>query len=118
MAYKHGTRPRNNRIEVWATDEELAEINKNAKESGMSRSKYLRDLGRHYQPKSYYDREAVRDMLKIHADLGRLGGLLKLWLSERQGEGARPINVRQVLRQIESSHQLMAQTFMERVRVR
>ena len=38
-----------------------------------------RGLG--YQPKSVLDHRAIEDLAKVNADLGRLGGLLKMWLA-------------------------------------
>ncbi len=44
-------------------------------------SAYLRMLGLGYQPKSLVDNDRVIELAKINGDLGRLGGLLKLWLT-------------------------------------
>ncbi|MBA4804782.1 MAG: hypothetical protein H2038_09055 [Brevundimonas sp.] len=41
-------------------------------------------------------------MIQAHGDLARLGGLLKLWLSEHEDHGAPAIEVRSVLHQIEA----------------
>jgi hypothetical protein len=41
--------------------------------------------------------------VKINADQGRLGGLLKLWISERPGQGAAVADVRRLLLQIEEA---------------
>ncbi|HAN9741196.1 TPA: CopG family transcriptional regulator, partial [Escherichia coli] len=30
---------------------------------------------------------------KVNGDLGRVAGLLKLWLAEKRGQGARPVDV-------------------------
>ena len=113
MGKAQGNRPRSNRMDVWADDEELAEINQRAKALRLSRSEYLRNLGLGYQPKSQFDQEAVRSLVKLNADQGRLGGLLKLWLSEKPGEGASQKNVKDVLNQIESLQQLMAQLVLK-----
>jgi hypothetical protein len=48
----------------------------------MSVASYLRAVGAGYQPRAVVDRDQVDAMLKINGDLGRLGGLLKLWLSD------------------------------------
>ncbi len=111
-----GTRPRQQRIEVWLNPEELVQIDANAKACGLSRSKFLRELGRGYQPNSVYDHQAIRELVKTRADQGRLGGLLKLWLSEHKGKGTRPKNVREVLYQIESLQQQLARIVMEGVK--
>ena len=88
MGKAQGNRPRGHRIDVWADAEELAEINARCKALKLSRSEYLRNLGLGYQPKGQFDQEAIRSLVKLHADQGRLGGLLKLWLSEKNGNGA------------------------------
>jgi hypothetical protein len=52
-----------------------------------------------YEPKSILDAERVGELLKACGDLGRLGVLLKLWLSERPG-GAPETEVRALLHSI------------------
>jgi hypothetical protein len=47
----------------------------------LSVSRYLRDVGMGYEPQSVIDAELVRQLSKINGDQGRLGGLLKLWLT-------------------------------------
>ncbi len=58
------------------------------------------------------DTQAISNLLKALADLGRLGGLLKLWLSERPGQGASTVDVRRLLRQIEA-HQMQLKGIIE-----
>jgi len=41
--------------------------------------------------------------VRVNADQGRLGGLLKLWLSDRPGDGASTSDVRRLLREIEET---------------
>ena len=36
------------------------------------------------------DLRAVGELAKVNGDLGRVAGLLKLWLAEKRGQGARP----------------------------
>ena len=95
------TAPRGKRpLYVWVTPEERAEIERLAASAGLPVSVYLRTLGLAYEPKSVLDAERVGDLLKACGDLGRLGGLLKLWLVDRPGEGAPETDVRQLLDQI------------------
>ena len=95
------TRPRGKRpFNVWVTPEERATIERRATSTGLSASAYLRNLGLAYQPKSILDAERVGELLKACGDLGRLGGLLKLWLVERPGQGAPEADIRQLLLQI------------------
>jgi len=111
-----GTRPRQNRLDVWVTSEEKQAIEANAARVCMSRSEYLRALGLGYQPKGRFDIEAIERLVKIHGDQGRLGGLLKLWLSEKAGEGASVKDVRGLLEQIESLQIVLARLLMEESR--
>jgi hypothetical protein len=76
------TRPRGKPIYVWTTAEERAEIQRLARATGLSQSAYLRTVGLGYQPASAFDADAVLALARIHADQGRLGGLLKLSLAQ------------------------------------
>ncbi|MEO8489111.1 plasmid mobilization protein [Pseudomonas sp.] len=90
---KTTARRRGKPIEVWVTDEEKAVITDKAREAGMSRSGYLRALGLNTPIRSVVDLVAVADLAKVNGDLGRVAGLLKLWLAEKRGEGASAIDV-------------------------
>ncbi|MBD8807047.1 plasmid mobilization protein [Pseudomonas syringae] len=90
---KTTARRRGKPIEVWVTDEEKAVITDKAREAGMSRSGYLRALGLNTPIRSVVDLVAVSDLAKVNGDLGRVAGLLKLWLAEKRGEGASAIDV-------------------------
>ena len=79
------TRLRSKPMYVWATAEERAEIQRLARATGMSQSAYLRTVGLGYEPPSTCDPDAVLALARIHADQGRLGGLLKLSLSQEKG---------------------------------
>lgn len=104
-----GTRPRSQRIEVWATPEEKAVIEENARKCrSRSASEYLRELGQGFEPRSRFDQEFLKELMALKADQARLGGLLKLWLSEKPGEGTSVKNVRSVLNQLEASQQHLA----------
>jgi len=95
------TTPRGKRpINVWVTAEERAQIERLAAATGLPVSVYLRTLGLGYEPKSLLDAERVGELLRACGDLGRLGGLLKLWLSERPGQGASQVEIRTLLHSI------------------
>lgn len=97
------TRDRNRTLRVVVSVTEREAITEAAKASGLSVSAYLRSVGLGYSPPSAYDQEAVIALLKATGDQGRLGGLLKMWLTERPGEGADVADVRAVLDQIEAA---------------
>jgi len=90
---KTKARRRGKPIEVWVNDEEKARITARAEQSGMSRSGFLRAVGLNYPIRSVVDLTAVADLAKVNGDLGRVAGLLKLWLGEKRGQGARAVDV-------------------------
>ena len=81
-----GKRPRRRRRDRWvqvrASAEEVEAITAQARAVGMSVGAYLRAVGAGYQPRAVVDQDRIDAMLKVNGDLGRLGGLLKLWLSD------------------------------------
>ena len=92
-------------IKVWLTQDERAEVAERAAQTGMSLSAYLRAAGLNHQIKSIADADAVADLLKVPADLGRVAGLLKLWLAEKRGIGAPAFDVDRMMvqfRQLQS----------------
>lgn len=91
--WNHGDRPRGKRIAVWVNDDEKAEIEKRAKSAGMSSSQFLKSVGLNLPIRSVVDLGAVAELAKVNGDLGRVAGLLKLWLAEKRGQGANPIEV-------------------------
>ena len=84
----YGSRPRGKYIKVFVTSEEMSEIQEKAKMSGLSMSAFLRALALNQKVRSVLDLHAVTDMVKVNGDLGRMAGLLKLWLREKRGQGA------------------------------
>ena len=90
---KSKARRRGKPIEVWVNDEEKAQISTRAEQSGLSRSGYLRAVGLNYPIRSVVDLAAVGDLAKVNGDLGRVAGLLKLWLAKKHGQGAPAIDV-------------------------
>ncbi|AOZ12115.1 CopG family transcriptional regulator [Pseudomonas lundensis] len=94
---KAPARRRSKPIEVWVSDEEKSAITEKANEAGLSRSGYLRALGLSTPIRSVVDLKAVADLAKVNGDLGRVAGLLKLWLVEKNGHGARPIEIERMM---------------------
>ena len=80
-AKKEKTRRESNPIKVWVTPEEKAVIKAKAGAHSLSASSYLRRLGLAMPVESTIDQRAILDLVKINADLGRFGGLIKMWLT-------------------------------------
>jgi hypothetical protein len=68
-------------IKVYMTPEEKARIVANAGACGLSLSAYLRTLATGHTPTPRVDLSGLAEVFRIHADLGRLGGLLKMLLA-------------------------------------
>jgi hypothetical protein len=73
---------RDRRLKVRVCPEEAQTIQDNARAVGMPVTAYLRAVGMGYRPRATVDRDRIAEMLRINGDLGRLGGLLKLFLSD------------------------------------
>jgi hypothetical protein len=69
-------------IKVYCPPTERAELEAKAKSAGMSVSRYLAAVGIGYPVKTVLDHQRVEDLMRIDGNLGRLGGLLKLWLTD------------------------------------
>jgi hypothetical protein len=109
-----GPRQRRRRLKVSVTEAERDRIIELAALTRLSTSAYLRSLGVGWVPRSTLDHQAVLALAKVNADQGRLGGLLKLWLSERPGQGASTLDVRRLLGEIEAA-QAQLRKLMERL---
>ncbi|CAI9911324.1 conjugal transfer transcriptional regulator TraJ [Pseudomonas aeruginosa] len=105
-------------LRVPVLPEEKALIEKQAKAAGRSVAAYLRALGMGYEVGSILDACMVGDLVKINADQGRLGGLLKMWLTNderfagfEEAQMRRTIGV--VLSKIEETQQALLQLAMK-----
>jgi hypothetical protein len=81
--------------------------------AGMSTGRYLREVGQGYVIQGTVDCEQVREVARINGDLGRLGGLLKLWLTN--SERLVPVGektIRSTLNRIEQTQTEMAEVMM------
>ena len=101
------SRTRHLRVPVFPEEAEVIEAA--AGRANMSVARYLREVGQGYQIRGVVDAEQVRELARINGDLGRLGGLLKLWLTDDErtsafGEGT----IRALLGRIERTQDDMA----------
>ncbi|MEQ1544583.1 conjugal transfer protein TraJ [Methyloglobulus sp.] len=68
-------------IKVCCTPDERQAIADKAGQCGLSVSNFLRTVGLGSGVVSVVDHRKVDELVRINGDLGRLGGLLKLWLA-------------------------------------
>lgn len=107
------TRKANSPMKVYCLPSEKIVVEENAAAAGKSVSSFLLAVGQGYQVSGVVDYERVRELSRINGDLGRLGGLLKLWLTNdertaRFGDAT----IRAVLAKIEKSQDEMAKIMM------
>lgn len=95
---------------VAVSEDEAHQIRQLAAATRMPISTYLRNVGLGYQVRGLLDHMRVEQLAKINGDLGRLGGLLKLWLTNdvRTEQFGEP-TIRAVLWKIEDSQADMQQ---------
>jgi hypothetical protein len=82
MRYKEcGMKNKQTLVKVYIKPEEKARIAANAQASRLSMSAYSRTLALGGNPGSNLELDEMNKLLKVSADLGRLGGLLKMLLT-------------------------------------
>lgn len=106
-----GKRKHHLRVPVFPDEKQL--IEEQAQRAGMSVARFLRDVGQGYRIGGVVDYEQVRELARINGDLGRLGGLLKLWLTndERTAQFGEA-TLRALLSRIEATQDQMGQVMM------
>ncbi len=78
-------RKRDQSIQIRVTAEEKRFIEQRANAcAGGTSAHYLRSLGLGTELKTKSDGETVKTLLKIGADFGRVGGLVKLFVAQRE----------------------------------
>lgn len=108
------TRKAGRHLRVPVLPDEEAQIKELAASTGLSVASYLRNVGLGYQVRGIVDNKRVEELARINGDLGRLGGLLKLWLTDdartRQFGVA---TILAVLSKIEASQERMQEVMKE-----
>ena len=75
-------------VKVYCLPEERAQLQASASAARKSLSTYLLNVGLGYPVRNILDQRYVEDLLRVNADMGRLGGLLKLWLTNDERTAA------------------------------
>jgi hypothetical protein len=90
-------------LKTYLTPEEYEKIMESADRTGLSLSTFAKRVCLGQPVPSLEIQKARRELLRVNADLGRLGGLFKLCLSNKEGSlQVLHQEVRQVLREIEA----------------
>lgn len=114
------TRKTGRHLRVPVLPEEEVAIKKQAASVGLSVAAYLRNVSMGYQVRGILDNKRVEELARINGDLGRLGGLLKLWLTNDQRTAAfGEATIRALLSKIEDTqgkmHEVMRAVVMPRM---
>ena len=86
-------------LKSYLTPEELDQVIEISVRTQLSLSEFVRRVCLGIRIESREDQQARLELLRVHADLGRLGGLLKLALAE----GHDKVSVIRLLRQIDQT---------------
>jgi hypothetical protein len=99
--------PNRKTAKTYLTPEEYEQVAGMAKQAGISLSTFIKRVCLGQELRSRTDQEAVMALVKANADLGRLGGLFKMGLSDGSA-GKMAAEFRHTLRQIEKSQAQVA----------
>lgn len=94
--------------------EEHDDIATRAAEAGLTISEFIRRIAMGYKTQSRFDYDVMEHLIRMHADMNRLGNLLKLTLKE-SGEGTTRASLsyterewqRSILKSIEENQELV-----------
>ena len=86
-------------VRLSKSDKEI--IDRKAQECCISRSHFVRQSALGIVPRSKMDQQALLALSHLHADIGRVGGLLKLWLSrDEDAYWHQHLNVRELVHEL------------------
>jgi hypothetical protein len=106
MMKQRCTRKNTAPVKVYCLPEERAQLLANARAAGKSASTYLLNVGLGYPVPGLLDQRRVEELLRVNGDLGRLGGLLKLWLTNDERTAAfGESTIRALLAKIEATQE-------------
>ena len=107
--------PNKKLVKAYLTPEEYRQVNESAAKAGLSVSTFIKRVCLGHKISSAVDHQAVLALTKANADLGRLGGLFKMFLSEGKA-GQHADELRVTLRNIEESKDKVARQFNELIK--
>ncbi|MFA9394756.1 MAG: hypothetical protein ACERJ1_08580 [Halodesulfovibrio sp.] len=96
-------------MKSYMTESERDRIAALAEQCGLSVSEFMRRVLLGQEINSKIDKEAFLDLLRVNADLGRLGGLFKLSLTENARKVTSHREVRRILHEIEDRQEELRQ---------
>ena len=104
--------PNRKAVKTYLTPKEHGRVAAMAQQTGLSVSAFVKRVCLGQEIRTKTDQQTLLTLLKASADLGCLGGLLKMGLAEGKS-GALTFEFRELLRQIEKSQALVAKDCRE-----
>lgn len=89
-------------MKIYVDPSEYVEIIQSADRAQLSVSTYVRRLCLGMPTPTFEKQKAVRELLAVNADLGRLGGLLKMWLMDEDRNQREAARLLRELQQVKS----------------
>lgn len=84
MARPKSDNPRLKKTSIRLSELEFTLLQSKANSANLSISEYLRNLGMNYPIQSRLEWKVVEELTRLRGDLGRLGGLYKLWIYKNE----------------------------------
>jgi hypothetical protein len=101
---ENSTRRNSPPVKVYCLPDERAQLQANATAARKSVSNYLLNTGLGYQVRGARDHQYVEELIRVNGDLGRLGGLFKLWLTnDERTAGFGESTIRALLGKVEAT---------------
>ncbi len=94
-------------VKSYLERNEYEELLKLAKQSGLSVSTFIKNVCLNKKIRTTTDYKTYLLLLKANADLGRVGGLLKLAITNGDQEAQSVKNIRTLLREIERNQNIL-----------
>ncbi|MBE1162751.1 plasmid mobilization protein [Dyella acidiphila] len=97
-------------LKVYVTPSDREKIEERAKLTGLSVSSFLTRVGLNTPIRCMADHDVIDAVLRLNAEVTRVGAELKAWLTKRPGEGASPEDIWQTLQELHALQQQMMVT--------
>jgi hypothetical protein len=95
-------------LRVPVSEEEHASITETAAQVGLPVAVLMRRLALGFEPESIVDSRTMLELIRLRADLGRLGGVMKMWLVDQPGRRVPEGDVRETLNSVLDRQQEVA----------
>ena len=108
------TRRRTRIVPVRMSEDEYAAVLDAATASSLAPSTFLREVALGHRPRTTIDQQAIHRLALLHGDLGRVGGLLRMWLGNDERLGfAQALDVPGAVEELRALQAVIAEVVRE-----